>query len=114
MSNYDSVLTLPHSATWFYQHSTAGACGNVHAETDKIIALDTALYGNLGAVSDHCGKAVMITNKKNGQQVQATVADACPTCDSADSIDLSQGAFEALGSLDEGLLDGEPSSLEWK
>ena len=78
----------------------------MHAETDKVIALDTAMYGNLGAVSDHCGKSVMITNTKNGQQVQATVADACPTCDAAGSIDLSQGAFEALASLDEGLLEG--------
>ena len=97
---------LPHRATWFYQNGVAGACGTVHAETDNIIALDTALYGNTGVQSQYCGKSLIITNKSNGKTVTATVADACPTCESADSIDLSQGAFQALADLSVGEFDG--------
>ncbi|THG95852.1 hypothetical protein EW026_g5871 [Hermanssonia centrifuga] len=101
----DSLIHTGHSATWFYQHDTAGACGNVHADTDKVVALDSALYGNLGAVSQYCGKSLVITNTNTGKSVTAIVADACPTCDAAGSIDLSQGAFEALDTLEDGQFD---------
>ncbi|KIP09532.1 hypothetical protein PHLGIDRAFT_18613 [Phlebiopsis gigantea 11061_1 CR5-6] len=86
-------------ATWFYQHNTAGACGTVHQDTDKVIALDSAIYDN-GAL---CGKTVTLVNLSNGKTTTATVADECPTCDSAESIDLSQGAFSALTDGDFGL-----------
>ncbi|KAF7792963.1 hypothetical protein EIP86_004066 [Pleurotus ostreatoroseus] len=106
-SSGEDADTHAGKATWFYQNGVAGACGTVHAETDKIIALDTALYGNTGVQSQYCGKSLIITNKSNGKTVTATVADACPTCESADSIDLSQGAFEALADLSVGEFDVE-------
>lgn len=99
------AVTHTGKATWFYQNGVAGACGTVHAETDKVIALDTALYGATGVSSEYCGKTLLITNKSNGKTVTATVADACPTCESSDSIDLSQGAFEALADLSVGEFD---------
>lgn len=40
----------------------------------------------------------------NGNTVTATVADACPGCVSEYSLDLSVATFEALGSLDTGVL----------
>lgn len=85
-------LTPVFSATWFYQHNTAGACGTVHQDTDKVIALDSDVYDS----GSHCGKTVMLVNLSNGKTTTATVADECPTCDSKLSIDLSQGAFGAL------------------
>jgi hypothetical protein len=35
-----------------------------------------------------------------------TVADECPTCDNANSIDLSEGAFETIADLSVGILNG--------
>ncbi len=57
-------------------------------------------------MSQYCGKSLVITNTNTGKSVTAIVADACPTCDAAGSIDLSQGAFEALDTLEDGQFDG--------
>lgn len=48
------VLTL----LWLVsEEGAAGACGTVHADSDKIVALDEALYD-----SSYCGKTLIITN----------------------------------------------------
>ncbi|BGP53533.1 hypothetical protein JCM8202_002727 [Rhodotorula sphaerocarpa] len=80
-------------ATFFYQNGVAGACGTVHADSDAVVALDTAMYGS----GSNCGRTVTITNTANGKTVTATVADECPTCSSSTSLDLSTGAFDAIG-----------------
>lgn len=85
-------------ATWFTQDDNAGACGTVHADSDYVVALDSAFYGNGG----YCGRGVTITNTANGKTVSATVADECPGCSSEYSLDLSVGAFEAIGDLNDG------------
>lgn len=54
------------------------------------------------AGGSHCGQQVQITNTQTGKSVVVTVADECPTCDNADSIDLSVAAFQQLASLDQG------------
>ncbi|ORY22504.1 RlpA-like double-psi beta-barrel-protein domain-containing protein-containing protein [Naematelia encephala] len=89
-------------ATYFYQGGNAGACGNVHSDYDKIIAIDIAWYGNTGDVSQYCGKWITITNTNNGKSVTAQVADVCPTCDTNNSLDLSVGAFTAIATEDDG------------
>ncbi|BGP26036.1 expansin family protein [Rhodotorula toruloides] len=91
-------------ATYFYQYGAAGACGNYNPDTASIVALDSRLYGNMGQRSQYCGRALTITNTANGKSVVATVADACPGCSSMYSLDLSLGAFEAIGELDTGVL----------
>ncbi|KAL8281146.1 hypothetical protein RQP46_006504 [Phenoliferia psychrophenolica] len=85
------------TATYFYQNGVAGNCGNVNQDSTYLIALDTRMYAN-GA---HCGKTVTIHG--NGKTIQAIVADSCPTCVSAGSIDLSEGAFKAIASLSDGV-----------
>ncbi|OAX41951.1 barwin-like endoglucanase [Rhizopogon vinicolor AM-OR11-026] len=100
----DSGLNLGGFATFFYQDGNAGACGTVHSDNDYICAIDQARYGDSGNASPLCGQQVKITNTDNGNTVTVTVADDCPTCDNSNSIDLSVAAFEALGSLSEGLL----------
>lgn len=93
----DSSLNYGGVATYFYQNGNAGACGQVNPDTAFICAMDSALYsGSL------CGKQVQITNTNNGQSVTVTVADECPTCDNANSIDLSVAAFEAIADLSTG------------
>ncbi|KAG8686891.1 hypothetical protein FRC11_008179 [Ceratobasidium sp. 423] len=90
--------------TYFYQNGVAGACGNVHSDSDYIVAVDYRRYGDLSKQSDLCGKKVLVTNTKNGKSVTCTVADACPTCDNSNSLDLSEGAFKALDDLSAGLI----------
>jgi len=83
-------------ATWYWQHETAGACGIVHQDQDLICALDSAIYND-----KECGRQIKIS-ADNGKTVIVTVADECPTCENPNSIDLSRGAFEKIGSFTEG------------
>ncbi|KAG8751726.1 hypothetical protein FRC12_012293 [Ceratobasidium sp. 428] len=59
--------------------------------------MDYRKYGNVDKVSKFCGKKVQITNLNNGKTVVATVADACPSCENPECLDLSHGAYDALG-----------------
>lgn len=59
------------SATFYTQNGNAGACGDKHADSDIICALETSTYAH-GA---NCGKHVMITNTKTGKTVNVLVAD---------------------------------------
>ncbi|KAF5331742.1 hypothetical protein D9758_017187 [Tetrapyrgos nigripes] len=95
--------------TYFYQNGVAGACGTVHSDNDLIVAMDVAQYGNTGVQSSLCGRQVQIFNTANGKSVTATVADACPTCNNGNSIDLSVGAFQQLADLSVGLIN-----ISWK
>ncbi|GAA5884991.1 hypothetical protein JCM6882_007184 [Rhodosporidiobolus microsporus] len=103
-SSSSSGSTYSGEATYYLQGGVAGACGTVHSDTDKVIALQSSMYGN----GSYCGKTVSITNTANSKTVTATVADACPSCSSSESIDLSQATFEAIGDLDTGVL-----TVEW-
>jgi rare lipoprotein A (peptidoglycan hydrolase) len=96
-------------ATFYEQRGVAGACGDVHGEYDMIVAADFRRYGPLDKKSDLCGKKVLITNTDNGKQVTATIADACPSCVSPNSLDLSYGAFDKLGARETGMLP-----ISWK
>ncbi|KJA27352.1 hypothetical protein HYPSUDRAFT_63036 [Hypholoma sublateritium FD-334 SS-4] len=91
-------------ATFFYQNGVAGACGKVNPDSALIAAIDADRYGNTGEVSSLCGKQVKITNTNNKKSVTVTIADACPTCDNSNSIDLSTGAFQQIATFDEGIV----------
>jgi len=91
-------------ATFFFQNGVAGACGTVHSDADLIAAIDSRRYGNTGVKSGLCGKQVRITNPANNKSVTVTIADACPTCNNENSIDLSRAAFQAIASFDQGLV----------
>jgi len=91
--------------TFFFQGGVAGACGDVHQDSDLIVALDKDLYGNTSEKSQYCGDSITITNKANGKQVTAIVADACPTCLTWGSVDLSQGAFDQIAEEATGQID---------
>ncbi|KAL8668803.1 MAG: hypothetical protein Q9168_006584 [Polycauliona sp. 1 TL-2023] len=75
-------------ATFYEQNGAAGSCGQVHGESDKIIALSPSWQGS-GYPPMYCGRKIQITNDGGGQNnngqgkvVVATVADTCPGCDS--------------------------------
>jgi expansin (peptidoglycan-binding protein) len=65
---------------------------------------DSALFNQ-----NICGKSVHITNTANGKSVTVVVADECPTCENANSIDLSTGAFNMIGAASTGVLP-----IEWE
>jgi rare lipoprotein A (peptidoglycan hydrolase) len=52
---------------------------------------------------------VQITNTDNGKSVTVVVADDCPTCKNANSVDLSTGAFQQIGDESTGVLN-----IKWK
>ncbi|KWU46453.1 barwin-like endoglucanase, partial [Rhodotorula sp. JG-1b] len=76
-----------------------GSCGNVNSDSSYIVALS---YSQVDGGA-HCGRTVSITNNDNGKTITATVADTCPGCGYG-SLDLSTGAFGAIGSYDQGVL----------
>lgn len=91
-------------ATYFYQEGNPGACGTVHKDGDMIAAIDIYRYGNTGVKSSQCNKKVKITNTHNHKSVTVTIADACPGCPNGNSMDLSEGAFEKIADLSEGIV----------
>ncbi|KAJ7452348.1 RlpA-like double-psi beta-barrel-protein domain-containing protein-containing protein [Mycena galericulata] len=84
--------------TWFTQNGVAGACGTVHSDTALIVALQTKTYDN-GA---NCGRTIEIVDVATGKSQTATVADECPTCNNAESVDMSEGLFQGFATLSVG------------
>jgi len=95
-SDDGNVIKGNGDGTFYLQNGNAGACGQFHPDSDKIVALDSQLYGDTGEVSQYCGKTIEITNTANGKSVKAVVADACPTCVSKGSVDMSVGTFTEI------------------
>lgn len=86
-------------ATFYSQGGAAGSCGNVNSDSAFIVAVNAAQVNG----GSHCGQTVQIKNTQNGRTITAKVADTCPGC-SYGSLDLSMGAFGALGDYDQGVL----------
>ncbi|GAA6036500.1 hypothetical protein JCM8097_003536 [Rhodosporidiobolus ruineniae] len=80
-------------ATYYYQNNNAGACGDYNSNSAIIVALPSSTYAN----GKYCGKTLTITRTSSGKTLKAKVADECPTCENAASLDLSFGAYAALG-----------------
>jgi len=96
-------LNLGGVATYFLQEGIAGTCGAVNSDEDMIVAIDQNRYGDASSL---CGERVRITNIANGKSVDATIVDDCsPSCTNYNSIDLSLGAFKAIGEDAIGELD---------
>ncbi|KAH9457827.1 hypothetical protein MJO28_004895 [Puccinia striiformis f. sp. tritici] len=88
-------------ATFFTQDGNAGACGKTHQDSDYIVAIQSGMYGG----GTFCGKTIVVTRVSTGQSIECVAADECPGCPSTYSLDLSTGAFNALGNAQEGLFD---------
>ncbi|BGP44424.1 hypothetical protein JCM10450v2_000237 [Rhodotorula kratochvilovae] len=85
-------------ATYYFQGGAAGSCGNYASDSDYVVAVNAPQMN-----SGWCGRSVKITNTANGKTISAKVADTCPGCGHG-SLDLSEGAFGALGSYSSGVL----------
>ncbi|KAL7005399.1 hypothetical protein EMMF5_005097 [Cystobasidiomycetes sp. EMM_F5] len=91
-------------ATWYEQNGQPGACGNYNNDYAYIVALDSSAYS-----WSNCGRKVVIQNTSTGKTITATVADECPTCGGYGNLDLSIGAYSALGDLSSGVF-----GIAWK
>ncbi|KAF7338252.1 Barwin-like endoglucanase [Mycena venus] len=91
--------------TWFMQNGVAGACGKVHKDSDFVVALETKTY----AKGINCGRTVQLCDVSNNKCVNGLVADECPTCTNAQSVDMSQGMFKELAALSVGEF-----KIQWK
>lgn len=96
--------------------NSVGACGNEYPDSAMIVAASTKgqYYPNPNAVSPYCGRQVRIKAAGDyagqGNTVTATIADACPTCENGNSLDLSYAVYDAIGiSRDVGTYD-----IEWE
>ncbi|GAA5849762.1 hypothetical protein JCM5353_003565 [Sporobolomyces roseus] len=98
---YVSSSSFTGKGTWFQQGGNPGSCGKWSNDNTPLVALNSP---QVGAVGNKCGSYVNIKNKANGKTVRAIVLDTCPSC-SWGSLDLSLGAFKAIGNLDTGVLD---------
>ncbi|KAL7415949.1 RlpA-like double-psi beta-barrel-protein domain-containing protein-containing protein [Mrakia frigida] len=97
-------------ATYFLQNGNPGACGNYNSDDTPLVAITSEWWGgdNFSSGSDLCGKYVNIKRVSTGATVTAVIADACPSCVNGNSLDLSVGAFTALGQESEGMFE-----IEW-
>ncbi|KAF6744407.1 RlpA-like double-psi beta-barrel-protein domain-containing protein-containing protein, partial [Ephemerocybe angulata] len=97
-------------ATFFFQNGNRGACGQFNPDSSLIAALPETRFGyDYSKISPECGKRIKVTNTNNGRSVTVTVADSCPTCVNANSLDLSQGAFDQITSEEDGMIPSEYS-----
>jgi expansin (peptidoglycan-binding protein) len=86
-----------HGAMTYYEVGL-GACGHDDSgkgDSENIVAMSAELMGN----SNHmCGRKINITGK-DGQTIEATVRDKCPSC-SPGELDVSNKVFkEIVGDL---------------
>jgi len=95
----ESTATMTSSAQWV---RPSRPC-SVSDPSDRARA-DYRRYGDTSVRSSLCGRSVRITNTQNGRSVNVFVADACPTCENGNSIDLSMAAFEHIADLSEGVV----------
>jgi hypothetical protein len=88
-------------ATFFTQNGNAGNCGQVHQDSEHVVALPTSTYAN-GA---HCGKKIAIVDRDTGKSATAIVADSCPTCPDPNSLDLSTSLFDLFATPEAGIFN---------
>ncbi|RSH76614.1 uncharacterized protein EHS24_005499 [Apiotrichum porosum] len=107
-SSSGSGTTYSGEATYYYQTEGAdasgeGSCGWTNTDSELIAAISTT-DGSTWA-NTLCGKYAVVTNTANSKTVTVEIVDNCPSCNGADSLDLSPAAFQAIGDMDTGVLD---------
>jgi len=79
-------------ATFYDQKGNKGSCGQLHSDSDYVIALHPAMDPQA-----HCGKTVKITNVNDRTKTATAVcADTCPTCTGPTHIDLAHALFNSV------------------
>jgi expansin (peptidoglycan-binding protein) len=96
------------SGRFTYYNPGLGACGQSHSDSDYVVALNYVDFdphtpnGNPNN-NDLCGRRIRASY--NGKSVDVTIVDRCPGCPQG-GLDFSPAAFQALASLDVGVIQG--------
>ncbi|KIL94227.1 barwin-like endoglucanase [Fusarium avenaceum] len=61
-------------ATWYMQNGNRAECGGIYSDDDLVVALDLRRYD-----VSLCGRKIRVTNTDNGQTVDVTVVEWCPS-----------------------------------
>ncbi|KAM0755053.1 hypothetical protein T439DRAFT_273777, partial [Meredithblackwellia eburnea MCA 4105] len=77
-----------------------GACGIRNSNSDFIVAMNEAQYGDMGAVSSWCFQTITISY--GGKSHTAEVTDACPGCPYG-GLDMSPALFNYFANPDVGI-----------
>jgi len=83
-----------------------GACGQMHSNSELVVAIDPTTYGNDPNPnnSKQCGRSIRV--KYGGKSAVVKVVDKCPGCKTGD-LDLSPAAFkQVVGDLGIGRVRG--------
>ena len=99
--------TAPGAITYYDVAAGLTACGSTYKGTDLVAALPSAVFGSQSNGNPKCGKGITLT--VGGKSVKVKVVDKCGGCGPND-VDLSEGAFEKLGSKSAGRIHG----MTWK
>jgi hypothetical protein len=78
-----------------YYSVGVGACGGTNSNSDFVVALNEAQYGDLGSVSSYCFDTITISY--GGKTHTAQIVDACPGCPYG-GLDMSPALFEYFAS----------------
>ncbi|KAF4452077.1 hypothetical protein F53441_5008 [Fusarium austroafricanum] len=94
-------------ATFYYQNGNPGECGVFNRDSDFIVALSYQKFD-----TSLCGRRVRVSTLERpgspAQSVDVTVAGYSPTSMNENSLDLSEGAFKAIGKLSDGMSSFQP------
>ncbi|KAK4705303.1 chorismate synthase, partial [Phenoliferia sp. Uapishka_3] len=78
-----------------------GACGITNSDSDFIVALNSAQYGDSGAISSYCFKEITISY--GGKSTTAQITDECPGCPYG-GLDMSPSLFQYFASESVGVI----------
>ncbi|OJH38916.1 RlpA-like double-psi beta-barrel domain-containing protein [Cystobacter ferrugineus] len=94
----------------YYNAAGYGACGTQINGAKELFAAVPSRYWTASNPNKDplCKQLVLVTY--DGKSIKVPVKDKCPGC-SANTLDLSQPAFQQLGNLDLGILKGASWSI---
>lgn len=94
-------------ASYYQTEGGYTACGSTEPDSASFVAMNSLIMGSGSNGNPLCGKSITVKNTKTGKTASGTVQDKCPGCHGTHGIDLSQGLFEQLADLSEGVFPVE-------
>ncbi|KAJ1983779.1 hypothetical protein H4R34_001067 [Dimargaris verticillata] len=97
----DSSEYFTGEGTYYNPSVGLGSCGEQHADSDMVVALNAPQYGESANPNNSpaCGRKVVITGSKG--TTEAIVVDKCPPCKHGD-VDMSPAVFDKIGNQADG------------
>ncbi|MCJ1238273.1 Mucin-13 [Varicellaria rhodocarpa] len=97
--------------TFYNVAQGTGACGEMHQNTELVVAVAAGMMGSLSSGTDRnplCDRTISITDPSTKITQTATVVDKCPGC-TGKGLDLSPALFDMFYPETKGFAD----NIEW-